>query len=137
MKKKKTNIITIYIHHTSKNKIIRYIQTQTKVKIQKNTCQIIILSHLRIEIDIKGVKSDEKEYFFQNKKNKEIIEQKNKEIKELKEQISSTNNNNSDINKNFKKESDILIKRIEDLTNENNKLNKHINFLNSKNANRK
>ena len=87
-----------------------------------------------LEIDIKGVKSDEKEYFFQNKKNKEIIEQKNKEIKELKEQISSTNNNNSDINKNFKKESDILIKRIEDLTNENNKLNKHINFLNSKNS---
>ena len=43
-----------------------------------------------LEIDIKGVKSDEKEYFFQNKKNKEIIEQKNKEIKELKEQISSS-----------------------------------------------
>ena len=86
-----------------------------------------------LEIDLKGVKADEKEYFYKNKKNEEIIEKKDKEIKDLKHQISLNNNKNNLINKEDinNKESEILFKRIEDLTNENNKLTKHINTLSS------
>ena len=87
-----------------------------------------------LEIDLKGVKHDEKEYFFENKKNKEIIEQKDKEIQELKQQL-STNKQKFDLiinEENKDKESEILLKRIEELSNENNKLTNHINTLTSK-----
>ena len=42
---------------------------------------LILANYKKLEIDLKGEKNDEKEYFFSNKKNLEIIEQKDKEIK--------------------------------------------------------
>ena len=89
-----------------------------------------------LEIDLKGVKNNEKEYFFKNKKNQEIIEQKDKQIQQLNEQISQLNNNKQEdlTNKdNQNKESEILLRKIEDLTNENNKLSKYINMINPQN----
>ena len=72
---------------------------------------------------------------FQNKNlnHSHIYQKKDKEIKDLKHQISLNNNKNNLINKEDinNKESEILFKRIEDLTNENNKLTKHIYTLSS------
>ena len=61
----------------------------------------------------------------------EIIEKQEKEIKQLKKQITLDNKKIFDSHNKFnqKKESEILLKRIEDLTNENNKLTKNINKL--------
>ena len=64
----------------------------------------------------------------------EIIEKQEKEIKQLKKQITLDNKKifDSHNKSNQKKDSEILLKRIEDLTNENNKLTKNINILISK-----
>ena len=102
--------------------------------------QIEILSKKinELEIDLKGEKNDEKEYFFANKKNLEIIEQKDKEIKELKDQILINNKKLESLSNNketHNKESQILLKRISDLTKENSKLTKHINTLTLKQSN--
>ena len=64
----------------------------------------------------------------------EIIEKQEKEIKQLKKQITLDNKKifDSHNKSNQKKDSETLLKRIEDLTNENNKLTKNINILISK-----
>ena len=84
-----------------------------------------------LEINLKDSKNYEKEYFNENKKNLEIIEKQEKEIKQLKKQITLDNKKIFDSHNKFnqKKDSEILLKRIEDLTNENNKLTKNINKL--------
>ena len=103
---------------------------------KEKTIENLSIKINNLEIDLKGVKNNEKEYFFKNKKNQEIIEQKEKQIQQLNEQISLLNiyKQKDIINKDSKyKESDMLLRKIEDLTNENNKLSKYINTLNSKN----
>ena len=123
---------------SKKNEELNKKNKEFKDDIDEKEKQIEILSKKinNLEIDLKGVKHDEKEYFFENKKNKEKIEQKDKEIKELKQQL-LTNNQKFDLiinEKNKDKESEILLKRIEELSNENNKLTNHINTLTSKNT---
>ena len=121
----------------NKNEKLNLINEELKKENDNKEIQIEALSKKinDLEIDLKGVKNNEKEYFFENKKNMELVEKKEKEIKKLKEQISSNKNALDKISKdNQNKESEILLKRIEDLTNENNKLTKHINTLTLKNA---
>ena len=121
-----------------KNEELNKINKELKDDIDEKEKQIETLSKKinDLEIDLKGVKHDAKEYFFFFIKNKEIIEQKDKEIKELNQQILK-NNKKYDLifnKENKDKESEILLKRIEELTNENNKLTNHINTLTSKNS---
>ena len=129
------------LNNNQKNEKLNEINSELKNENEEKEKKIENLSKKinNLEIDLKGVKNDEKEYFFQNKKNLEIIEQKDKQIQQLNEQISQLNNikkNDDIINKeNQNKESDTLLRKIEDLTNENNKLSKYINTLNSQKSN--
>ena len=119
-----------------KNENLNLMNEELKKENSEKEKQIVSLSKKinDLEIDLKGIKYNEKEYFLKNIKNKELIEQKDKEIQELKEQINTSNKNLELINKeNQKKEYEILLKRIEELSNQNNKLTKHINALNLKN----
>ena len=119
-----------------KNENLNLMNEELKKENSEKEKQIVSLSKKinDLEIDLKGIKYNEKEYFLKNIKNKELIEQKDKEIQELKEQINTSNKNLELINKeNQKKEYEILLKRIEELSSQNNKLTKHINALNLKN----